>query len=322
MITDPILVNDWHPIARAEDIKGNTITPARLLGEDLILWRSGSDILVWQDLCIHRGTPLSMGHIEGKRVACGYHGWQYDASGQCVHIPAHPDQVPPAKARVKSYPVQERYGLIWTTLGEPSKNIPAFSEWDNSAFHKIACGPYIFNASAPRAIENFVDVAHFPILHEGLLGDAAHAEIENYEVEIGEDGIIATDIRIWQPNPDGTGVGATLTYTYHLPRPFTVYFRKVSGGPHFSMFYALTPIDTLRCAGWGIMAMNYDAGSSDEEVRAFEDYVFSQDIPIVESQRPELLPLDLQEELHLRSDRIAIAYRKWLREIGVSFGTA
>ncbi|HYX49579.1 MAG TPA: hypothetical protein VE843_07540, partial [Ktedonobacteraceae bacterium] len=47
-----------------------------------------------------------------------------------------------------------------------------------------------------------------------------------------------------------------------------------------------------------------------------------QDVPIVESQRPELLPLDLQAELHLRSDRTAIAYRKWLKELGLTFGTA
>jgi len=61
---------------------------------------------------------------------------------------------------------------------------------------------------------------------------------------------------------------------------------------------------------------------SDEQTRQFEDMITLQDIPIVESQRPELLPLDLQAELHLRSDRTAIAYRKWLKELGVSFGTA
>jgi phenylpropionate dioxygenase-like ring-hydroxylating dioxygenase large terminal subunit len=48
----------------------------------------------------------------------------------------------------------------------------------------------------------------------------------------------------------------------------------------------------------------------------------AQDVPIVESQRPELLPLDLQAELHLRSDRMAIAYRRWLKELGLSFGTS
>jgi phenylpropionate dioxygenase-like ring-hydroxylating dioxygenase large terminal subunit len=59
----------------------------------------------------------------------------------------------------------------------------------------------------------------------------------------------------------------------------------------------------------------------DEEVRAFQDRVTWQDIPIVELQRPELLPLDLQAELHVRSDRTAITYRKWLRALGVTIGT-
>ena len=61
---------------------------------------------------------------------------------------------------------------------------------------------------------------------------------------------------------------------------------------------------------------------TDEQVRQFQDVIIKQDIPIVESQRPELLPLDLQAELHLRSDRTAIAYRRWLRELGVTIGTA
>jgi phenylpropionate dioxygenase-like ring-hydroxylating dioxygenase large terminal subunit len=54
---------------------------------------------------------------------------------------------------------------------------------------------------------------------------------------------------------------------------------------------------------------------------AFQDQIFAQDRPILESQRPELLPLDLQAELHLRSDRTAIAYRRWLRQLGVRTGT-
>jgi phenylpropionate dioxygenase-like ring-hydroxylating dioxygenase large terminal subunit len=70
------------------------------------------------------------------------------------------------------------------------------------------------------------------------------------------------------------------------------------------------------------MAMNYGHEVSAAEIRAFQDEVTGQDVPIVESQRPELLPLDLQAELHLRSDRTAIAYRQWLRELGLTFGTS
>lgn len=69
------------------------------------------------------------------------------------------------------------------------------------------------------------------------------------------------------------------------------------------------------------VAMDYSE-LPDEQVRLFQDEIFKQDRPIVESQRPELLPLDLQAEMHLRSDRTAIAYRNWLKELGLTFGTA
>ena len=88
------------------------------------------------------------------------------------------------------------------------------------------------------------------------------------------------------------------------------------------MYFTVTPVAERNSIAWTYVARDYDAGISDEQVRQFEDVITLQDIPIVESQRPELLPLDLQAELHLRSDRTAIAYRKWLRKLGLTFGTA
>jgi phenylpropionate dioxygenase-like ring-hydroxylating dioxygenase large terminal subunit len=70
------------------------------------------------------------------------------------------------------------------------------------------------------------------------------------------------------------------------------------------------------------MAMNYGHDLPEADLVAYQDTIFAQDRPIVESQRPELLPLDLQAELHLRSDRTAIAYRQWLKQLGLTFGTA
>jgi phenylpropionate dioxygenase-like ring-hydroxylating dioxygenase large terminal subunit len=70
------------------------------------------------------------------------------------------------------------------------------------------------------------------------------------------------------------------------------------------------------------MCLNYGNNVTDNELLQFQNRVTEQDRVIVESQRPELLPLDLQAELHLRSDRMAIAYRKWLRAIGLRYGTA
>ena len=84
----------------------------------------------------------------------------------------------------------------------------------------------------------------------------------------------------------------------------------------------MTPVDERESLAWLIMALNYASQTSDEQLRSFQDVVSRQDIPIVESQRPELLPLDLQAELHLRSDRTAVAYRQWLAKIGLKYGTA
>ena len=96
---------------------------------------------------------------------------------------------------------------------------------------------------------------------------------------------------------------------------------KSSAGPRFAMYFTVTPVSELVSIAWTYVAMDYD-NQSEEQIRQFEDMITLQDVPIVESQRPELLPLDLQAELHLRSDRTAIAYRKWLRQLGLTFGTA
>jgi phenylpropionate dioxygenase-like ring-hydroxylating dioxygenase large terminal subunit len=70
------------------------------------------------DLCVHRGTALSLGWVSGANLVCPYHGWQYAADGRCVAIPqlADPGRVP-AKARVPAFAAQERYGLIWVVGG-------------------------------------------------------------------------------------------------------------------------------------------------------------------------------------------------------------
>jgi len=321
MLNDLVLLNDWHPVAALEQLTPNQPFAARLLGVDIVIWQSGDKIHAWQDLCVHRGTRLSLGTIKDACLVCPYHGWTYNNDGQCVHIPAHPKQTPPEKARANVYRAQVKYDLIWVCIGEPQYEISNFPEWEDESYRNIPSGPYDFNAAAPRAIENFLDVAHFPFVHAGTLGDPAHPEITDYEASHSQSGVVAEGIEVWQPDPDGTGQGATITYTYKVLRPLTAYFLKTKG-PTFAALYAVCPVDRLRTRGWILMSMNYGFEQDADGIRQFQDTVTGEDIPIVESQRPELLPLDLQEELHLRSDRVAIAYRQYLREVGVTFGVA
>lgn len=322
MIDDPLLINDWHVVARSADVAEGQILATQLLDERLVLWRKDGQVLAWRDLCLHRGAGLSLGWVKDGCLVCPYHGWQYDTAGQCVHIPAHPEQVPPTKARVDTYRAREQYDLIWVSLGEPEHDIPPLAEWSDPSYRKILCGPYPYRATAPRAIENFLDVGHLPIVHAGLLGHEAHAEISDYEVKVGPEGIVAENIEVWQPDSDGQGHPGMVNYTYRVLRPLTAYFTKSKSGPSHAIMLMVTPVAELESVGWMMMCFNYNHETPVEEFIAFQDKIVSQDIPIVESQRPELLPLDLQAELHLRSDRTAIAYRQWLKALGLKFGTA
>jgi phenylpropionate dioxygenase-like ring-hydroxylating dioxygenase large terminal subunit len=304
-----------------EQLATQPVLGSRLLGEDIVIWRCGEQVMVWQDLCIHRGVRLSLGTTDGQTLACPYHGWRYGSDGRCVHIPAHPGQPPPEKARAKTYRAQVKYGLVWASLGQPQSDPPVFAEWDDPAYRKVRCGPYRVKASGPRIIENFLDVGHFPFVHEGILGDRARPEIEDYHAEITPEGVIAQGVRVFQPDPYGTGQGDYVSYVYRAMRPLTAYLLKESA-QRLAILLVVTPHDLVDSTAWMWMAMNYGHETPAEDFIAFQDRIFAQDAPIVQSQRPELLPLDLQAELHLKSDRTAIAYRKWLNQLGLTFGTA
>ena len=121
MINDPILIHDWHVVAPVSALGEKKILPARVLSEDIVIWQAGDELFAWKDLCLHRGTRLSLGEIqEGDKLMCPYHGWTYNTEGRCVHMPAHPNQTPSPKAVVTTYHVKVQYDLIWVCLGEPS----------------------------------------------------------------------------------------------------------------------------------------------------------------------------------------------------------
>ena len=317
MIDDPVLIDDWHPVARVDDLAGGGPIGVRLLGEDVVVWRAGGRFCAWQDLCVHRGTRLSLGRIvDGDRLECPDHGWTYNSDCRCTLMPAHPDQTPPAKACAATFLARESHGVVWATLGDGTSDIPRFDLMDDPSHNVLLAGPYHIRASGPRVIENFLDVGHFPFVHEGTLGDRARPEIDDYEARIDAGGVVATGVKVYQPDPYGTGRGSTVTYTYRVHRPLTASLVK-HGERSFGILLSVTPHDVVDSTAWMWMVTDYEPPAGMIE---YQDRIFAQDKPIVESQRPELLPLDLQAELHLRSDRTAIAYRRWLRQLGVRTG--
>mgnify|MGYP005638578825 CR=1 FL=1 len=321
MTNDSVLLNDWHPVAISSELDKEPVIGIRLLDKDIVIWRADSKTQAWQDRCVHRGTKLSLGHIvDNNFLQCPYHGWIYNEEGQCVKIPAMPEHKPAERARVESFLVQEKYGLIWLCLGEPDNDVAPFPEWDKPEFRKLLCGPYLVQTSGPRIIENFLDVAHFPYIHADVLGTKEHTEIVDYDVSTDDNGVLAQNVKVYQPDPYGTGVGDTVVYTYAALRPLTAYLLKESEGPQFSILLIITPHSPTESTAWMWMTMNYGHELPAQDLIDWQTSIFEQDRPVLESQRPKCLPLDPTAEFSVLADKTAVSYRRWLRELGMSFG--
>ena len=119
----------WYPVALTSDIDPGTSNGTRLFDREIVVWRDSASVgHVWEDRCPHRGMRLSFGFVRNDRIACLYHGWQYDAGGQCRLIPAHPHLSPPDTIRVPPLNSVERLGMIWAHSGPESTGDPPLEE--------------------------------------------------------------------------------------------------------------------------------------------------------------------------------------------------
>jgi phenylpropionate dioxygenase-like ring-hydroxylating dioxygenase large terminal subunit len=318
----------WHPVAFASDLSDRPI-PADLLGESLVLWRSASGIRAMSDLCVHRGTALSLGWVRGEELVCPYHGWRYAGDGRCVAIPqlADPGRVP-AKAKVPAFRATERYGLIWVALSEPRWALPDVPELEGASWQTIQAGPYRWQCDAARQVENFTDFGHFPWVHPGLLGDPERPVVPRHEVQTDDNVLRYSIVRPEAPNTDDFPVFANAESgpperrsSYELHLPYTIVLRLGWGGERGMVyFFASQPIGADTCAGYVVIGRNYNFDQPERVLQEFEDTIFGQDQVVVESQRPERVPFDLADELHLKFDAVAVAYRKAMRALGLAVG--
>ena len=276
----------------------------------------------------HRGTALSLGWVEDGHLVCAYHGWTYDPDGVCTRIPASHGTNIPSKARIVGYRAAEHAGLIWVCLddGEPAMPLPAFPEWADDAYRKIRIPQYDWHCGAARRVENFVDFSHFAWVHEGILGDRSKPEIPDHDV-VRDATTLSFELGIEEPaNPvkGDTGDAGRIQRTpsrYTISMPFSVHLdQPLEDGHHFVLFVASCPLSAKETRNFTWNARNYELDpAGDQGFVDFQQVILEQDRVVVESQRPEELPIDLSEELHIKGvDRVSIDYRRWLGEIAAS----
>lgn len=222
-------------------------------------------------------------------------------------------------------PVQLRYGYIWTSIGTPDGDVFDIPEYSEPDRRNVEAGTIGVQVSAPRAIENFLDMGHFPYVHTGILGDLPHTEVKEYNVAVTDDGreILATECLFYQPMASTVSTeGADVNYTYRVPHPTCSVLYKSSPLDEnrldvIAIFCQPTGPETMR----GHMMLSIlDDSNADSFIRYFQLHIFGQDKPILENQFPKCLPLDPRAETPIRADKTSITYRRWLSQNGATYG--
>jgi phenylpropionate dioxygenase-like ring-hydroxylating dioxygenase large terminal subunit len=319
----PGLDHYYHPLARSEDVTGKPKV-FQLLGEDVVAFRNDQGPVAFKDLCIHRGTRLSLGDVtpEGN-IRCAYHGWEYDGRGRCVRIPSLPESAAiPRKARAFAYYAKEAYDVVWVAMADPIADVPRFPNDDSSDpnWRGFLGVVQTWQASAGRILENFCDWAHLPWVHENLLGTRDRAEVKPYDVWETETQMGFT---IEQDEP----LGPEDLYSTHLTRnvfvvtlPFTVHLtrQEPDKGHETVISMSVAPITPKLSTLYLWVTRNHTLDPEyDDVVRQFDLTILEQDRVVVESQRPEEIPLDLRDEMHLKiPDAFSLVYRRLLADFG------
>lgn len=183
----------WHPVAFCADLPPGQPLAFTLHDEPLVLFRDGEGRLCClRDRCPHRMAQLSAGRVVDGRLECGYHGWQFDGAGACVHIPQLPPEQPkPARACAPARAVVEAQGIAWVWSGEPGsarpEALPTIGALDVPGVMHVDYAtdlPY----DQGYLIENVIDVAHIHIAHDGMRGGGHRHLARPLEFDVQEDG--------------------------------------------------------------------------------------------------------------------------------------
>jgi phenylpropionate dioxygenase-like ring-hydroxylating dioxygenase large terminal subunit len=323
-----ILASAWHPVAFSQEVTDLQPYGTTLLDERLVLWRSQSgEITVAQDLCLHRGVPLSLGWVERDRLVCKYHGICYDRTGQCVQIPAQPDAAIPDRLKLKLYRVREAYGLVWVKLLDSPLDLfgdaafPKFSEWDNPDYINVLPDSVAMNAAAGRQMEGFLDVSHFAFVHENSFGERDNPEVPDYPVTVTEHGFTADYVSTVSNYAHGSKhlnpPGFLWRRFFQVWLPFTAKLTVFFPHGELHILNVASPVSARKTRLFVPISRNFDPDLPLQTVLDFNAQIFSEDQAIVEQQYPEDLPLRIQDEVHISGDKSSIAYRKGLAALGL-----
>ncbi|NYT84728.1 aromatic ring-hydroxylating dioxygenase subunit alpha [Pollutimonas harenae] len=187
------LKNAWYVAATDHEL-GRHLHAIKVLGEDIVLYRAqDGGVVALEDACPHRKLPLSMGRLKGDEVECGYHGLVFDCSGACTHAPGMGR--PPKAAVVRSYPVAERYGLVWIWMGDPARANPAdiidVEHWGDPAWGVNQGDAMLVHCNYLYLTDNLLDPSHVSWVHQTSFGNASIIG-ESLKTQVNDNGVLVS----------------------------------------------------------------------------------------------------------------------------------
>jgi 5,5'-dehydrodivanillate O-demethylase len=263
----------WQPLCPTGEItKASPKKRLRIMGEDLLVYRGADgEIRCIEEHCPHRRASLFFGFIEPGGIRCCYHGWKYDAQGQCVERPFEP--AAPDKIRTRSYPVQELGGLLFAFLGPDPERAPLLPRWDvlvrNDGKRNIVVMP-VHHCNWLQVQENTVDSVHTYYLH-------GHMSVVHGLPTLAQGGYFYRPIISYDWSVCDWGIDKTVTYGGDHPeyevRPPLIFpnILRIPEGPVEAMHFRVPIDDTHTRIIWvGLRPSKDGTVSPENEPTRFE----------------------------------------------------
>ncbi len=253
------VLDDWYVVCTSGEL-GTKPRAVELYGMPLVVFRTSWGVGALLDRCPHRNVPLSAGMMQGDELACGYHGWRFDRTGRCTHIPCLVGEA--GNRRVPAFAARELDGHVWvyaTPDTEPERSPFRFVGCDDPRYTTVTA-QIDLEGTVHAAAENALDVPHTAYLHGGLFRTPQPRM--TIDVAIKRDGEMAEAEYIGESSPKGlvgrilAPGGGTLTHfdRFHLPCITQVEY-ALGDDSHLLIHAALTPLDDERTRLFGVASI-------------------------------------------------------------------
>lgn len=332
-VSAPVLTEDgasaalrrtWQPVANAADLPPGRIIGYTLLNTELVVTRfTDGRLLVADTACPHKGARLTAGCIRDGELVCPYHGWRFNAAGECLSIPSlvEPNPEKLALSHLRSYAVQERYGFIWVKLVASEHALPVVPEFEDKQWTYRLGPPVRFAAGWRREVENYLDMSHFAFAHSTTLGRAADPKIPPMELALHDDGF-----QMDAPFPaleSAHEMPGKLQSAHHrrqrcfLPN-FTTIRQSFPDGDERVLVHIPSPNSGESCTVfWSLAISPGFQGPPPEQQIEFAVRVLEEDRQMCELQIPREVPLNPARGgwgvLVMPGDTVATAFQKQFR---------